>query len=125
MPRRTFNIIAPLLILLLIVSGAAASSQRGKAGANERLNERQLVAYWWNEGSCHGYPDVMQVYAVEYDGNGDVVAWMNAGSTSGTDSCSQYHESAYVQAAYDWCQCPNGVSGPVLGNPSGSTTEHP
>src|SRR5688500_942011 len=99
LPRRTIKIVAPLLSLLLIAFGAAASSQhstpiaqRGTAiaapaagnSASARLNERGLITYWWNDGSCHGYPDVMIIYAVELDGNGNVVEYRYAGATAGS-----------------------------------------
>ena len=135
---------AAVLVLVLLTSGAwtgfhrdgfgtsalansvrASASSTHASPAASTFNYRRLVAYWWNEGSCHGYPDVTRIYAVEFDANDNVVDWKDAGATAGTDSCNQYHDSEYIQSAYDWCQCPDGVDGAVMGDPNGSTTEHP
>jgi hypothetical protein len=50
------------------------------------------IAAWWNSGSCHGYPDVQEIYVLYGDSaTGAITSWVDIGQTSGTDSCSGGH----------------------------------
>jgi hypothetical protein len=86
------------------------------------------IAYsWWNDGSCHGYPDVMEVYVIEGDGNGNPVASDDIGDTEGTDSCSTYHGPPWFSDSplYYSCGCNGNEFTPVFGDRNGTTTEAP
>jgi len=74
----------------LLQSRASMSALTGTAGTRMATTTKTIDAYWWNDGSCHGYPDVMQLYEVFRDENGNVTDYRDAGLTSGTDSCNQY-----------------------------------
>ena len=88
---------------------------------------KSLEAFWWNNGSCHGYPDVMQLYEVFRDESGTLVEYRDAGVTAGTDSCQTYHPSTFSDDP-DYLDCGGCVIEPdglTQGNPTGTATGHP
>lgn len=95
------------------------------------------IAAFWNDGSCHGYPDVMEMYVLYGDSATNTWdSWEDIGQTDGTDSCSNYHEPTwYGSPGWNECDtysangagCPN-FDGHVQGNsapPNASTTWTP
>lgn len=88
---------------------------------------KTLATYWWNSGSCHGYPDVMQMYEVFRDENGTLIEYRDAGVTAGTDSCNIYHEATFFNNPnYTDCGgCNDENDGVVQGSTTGTTTGHP
>ena len=127
MSHSRVTLTALLLLALVLGSGAwGAIRYHAQADTHRRTTTRAMYAYWWNDGSCHGYPDVMHVYAVEKDESGAVVDYRFNGETGGFDSCSGYHNNYYpIASAEAWCDCPGSLGGPVLGDPNGSTPGHP
>lgn len=88
---------------------------------------KTFETFWWNSGSCHGYPDVIQYYEVFRDENGTLLEYRDAGYTSGTDSCNIYHEGTFYDDP-DYLDCPNCEivpNGAVQGSTTGTTTGHP
>ena len=88
---------------------------------------KTLATFWWNDGSCHGYPDVMQIWEVFRDENGNLIEYRDAGLTAGTDSCNSYHESTFSDDPdyLDCGGCDDENGGIVQGSPTGTTTGHP
>lgn len=123
--RSRVRIMLALLASLAVGTGAwTVQHHNSRPRTMHADNYRQKEAYWWNNGSCHGYPDVMDVWAVERDASGALVTSMYDGQTSGQDSCGTDHPGNYPIAAADaWCACE--MISPVLGNPNGSEPGHP
>ena len=77
------------------------------------------IAGWWNDGSCHGYPDVMNMYILYGDPDtGDITSWDPNGQTGGTDSCSNGHSATWNPNYPMW-------DGYVQGNYVGTTSWTP
>jgi hypothetical protein len=77
------------------------------------------IAGWWNDGSCHGYPDVMNMYVLYGDPDtGDITDWEPNGQTDGHDSCSDWHDPTWNTSYPMW-------DGYVQGNPTGTTSWTP
>jgi hypothetical protein len=77
------------------------------------------IMAWHNNGSCHGYPDVMEVYVLYGDAETNTItSWSDDGHTDGTDSCS-------VGYGATWDTGLHMYDGHVQGNPGGSTTWTP
>ena len=76
---------------------AVRSSGAGLRATNGRRDDLLgWIMAWWNDGSCHGYPDVMEVYVLYGDAETNTItSWYDDGETGGTDSCSDGHESTW------------------------------
>src|SRR5665213_893981 len=106
---------------------AAPSRRRAlHTATGQRTQTLGWIAGWYNDGTCHGYPDVMHIYVLFGDSaTGTVSSWSDAGWTSGWDSCNNWWEGDYSgDATYEACGCPMW-DGHVQGNhapPDASTT---
>lgn len=131
---------AATVVMLVVATGAWTNHTASQASRPLVINvahgaslsegvttTKSLEAFWWNDGSCHGYPDVMQLYEVFRDETGTLVEYRDAGITDGSDSC-QVHHSATFASDPDYLDCggcfiePDGLT---QGSPTGSTTGHP
>jgi hypothetical protein len=85
----------------------------------ERRDLLGWIAGWWNDGSCHGYPDVMNMYVLYGDPNtGEITSWEPDGQTGGTDSCSVGHTGTWGSGYPMW-------DGYVQGDYRGTTSWTP
>lgn len=106
---------------------APAGTARALHSGASTTTVKTLATFWWNDGACHGYPDVMQIWEVFRDENGNLVEYRDAGQTAGTDSCNSYHESTFYNDPdyLDCGGCDDENGGIVQGSPTGTTTGHP
>jgi len=95
-----------------------AGSSMQQSADGQRRDLLGWIMAWWNSGSCHGYPDVMQVYQLYGDPEtGDITSWTMDGQTSGYDTCSNPHGSPWSDGPM-W-------DGYVQGEYNGTTTWNP
>jgi hypothetical protein len=108
-------------------STAAIRGRVATSASKTVTTYKTLATFWWNDGSCHGYPDVIQFYEVFRDEYGNLIEYRDAGVTNGTDTCAQSHPATfYNHPNYTDCGgCDIEQSGAVQGNPAGTVTEHP
>jgi hypothetical protein len=60
---------------------------------------------WWNDGSCHGYPDIMEVYVFYGDSATNTITdWEDIGHTDGNNSCSVYIPPTW-ESGPGWSRC--------------------
>lgn len=114
---------------VLIAVGAAGFAISTAAWREHKsvTTTKTLATFWWNNGSCHGYPDVIQYWEVFRDEYGNLIEYRDAGVTNGTDSCAQSHPATFYNNAnyLDCGGCDIEQAGAVQGNPNGTATEHP
>lgn len=90
----------------------AASPHRSGPGSSWSLPGQPRTPYalgwiaaFWNDGSCHGYPDVTEIYVLYGDSATNTWdSWEDIGQTDGWDSCDVWHDPTWYPSP-GWSAC--------------------